>query len=148
MNNSPRNSLDYSNSQLEQFSDDALLEVLPEKTDEDNSTKYVLIKHDYYSTDSEHGREILSVFLTSLINSSYNSLVIYLIDKGVKLLDESDPLNNKMNRLIEKSESVIASEDSIIFYNVNLSNVSKIVQESLTSITSDIVYLDHLLILE
>lgn len=148
MNNSPRNSLDYTNSQLEQFSDDALLEVLPEKTDEDNSTKYVLIKHDYYSTDSEHGREILSGFLTSLINSSYNSLVIYLIDKGVKLLDESDPLNNKMNRLIEKSESVIASEDSIILYNVNLSNASKIVQESLTSITSDIVYLDHLLILE
>lgn len=148
MNNSPRNSLDYSNSQLEQFSDDALLEVLPEKTDEDNSTKYVLIKHDYYSTDSEHGREILSGFLTSLINSSYNSIVIYLIDKGVKLLDESDPLYNKMNRLIEKSESVIASEDSIILYNVNLSNESKIVQESLTSITSDIVYLDHLLILE
>lgn len=148
MNNSPRNSLDYTNSQLEQFSDDALLEVLPEKTDEDNSTKYVLIKHDYYSTDSEHGREILSGFLTSLISSSYNSLVIYLIDKGVKLLDESDPLNNKMNRLIEKSESVIASEDSIILYNVNLSNASKIVQESLTSITSDIVYLDHLLILE
>lgn len=148
MNNSPRNSLDYSNSQLEQFSDDALLEVLPEKTDEDNSTKYVLIKHDYYSTDSEHGREILSGFLTSLINSSYNSIVIYLIDKGVKLLDESDPLYNKMNRLIEKSESVIAAEDSIILYNVNLSNGSKIVQESLTSITSDIVYLDHLLILE
>ena len=148
MNNSPRNSLDYSNSQLEQFSDDALLEVLPEKTDDDNSTKYVLIKHDYYSTDSEHGREILSGFLTSLINSSYNSIVIYLIDKGVKLLDESDPLYNKMNRLIEKSESVIASEDSIILYNVNLSNGSKIVQESLTSITSDIVYLDHLLILE
>ena len=148
MNNSPRNSLDYSNSQLEQFSDDALLEVLPEKTDDDNSTKYVLIKHDYYSTDSEHGREILSGFLTSLINSSYNSIVIYLIDKGVKLLDESDPLYNKMNRLIEKSESVIAAEDSIILYNVNLSNESKIVQESLTSITSDIVYLDHLLILE
>ena len=148
MNNSPRNSLDYSNSQLEQFSDDALLEVLPEKTDEDNSTKYVLIKHDYYSTDSEHGREILSGFLTSLINSSYNSIVIYLIDKGVKLLDESDPLYNKMNRLIEKSESVIAAEDSIILYNVNLSNGSKIVQESLTSITSDIVYLNHLLILE
>lgn len=148
MNNSPRNSLDYSNSQLEQFSDDALLEVLPEKTDEDNSTKYVLIKHDYYSTDSEHGREILSGFLTSLINSSYNSIVIYLIDKGVKLLDESDPLNSKMNRLIEKSDSVIAAEDSIILYNVNLSNESKIVQESLTSITSDIVYLDHLLILE
>lgn len=148
MNNSPRSSLDFSNSQLEQFSDDALLEVLPEKTNEGNSTKYVLIKHDYYSTDSDHGREILSNFLTGLINSSYNSIVIYLIDKGVKLLDRTDPLNGKMNRLIEKSESVIAAEDSICQYNVDLSNESKVVQESLSSITADLIFLDNILILE
>ena len=148
MNNSPRSSLDYSNSQLEQFSDDALLEVLPEKTNEGNSTKYVLIKHDYYSTDSDHGREILSNFLTGLINSSYDSIVIYLIDKGVKLLDRTDPLNGKMNRLIEKSESVIAAEDSICQYNVDLSNESKVVQESLSSITADLIFLDNILILE
>ena len=147
MNNSPRSSLDYSNSQLEQFSDDALLEVLPEKTDEGNSTKYVLIKHDYYSTDSDHGRDILSNFLTSLINSS-DSIVIYLIDKGVKLLDSDNPLNSKMHRLIEKSESVIVSEDSIIQYDVNFSDDAKVVQESLLSITADIVFLDHLLTLE
>lgn len=148
MNNSPRSSLDFSNSQLEQFSDDALLEVLPEKTNEGNSTKYVLIKHDYYSTDSDHGREILSNFLTGLINSSYSSIVIYLIDKGVKLLDRTDPLNGKMNRLIEKSESVIAAEDSICQYNVDLSNESKVVQESLSSITADLIFLDNILILE
>ena len=147
MNNSPRSSLDYSNSQLEQFSDDALLEVLPEKTDEGNSTKYVLIKHDYYSTDSDHGRDILSNFLTSLINSS-DSIVIYLIDKGVKLLDSDNPLNSKMHRLIEKSESVIVSEDSIIQYDINFSDDAKVVQESLLSITADIVFLDHLLTLE
>ena len=147
MNNSPRSSLDFSNSQLEQFSDDALLEVLPEKTDEGNSTKYVLIKHDYYSTDSDHGRDILSNFLTSLINSS-DSIVIYLIDKGVKLLNSDNPLNGKMHRLIEKSESVIVSEDSIIQYDVNFSDDAKVVQESLLSITADIVFLDHLLTLE
>ena len=148
MNNSPRNSLEYSNSQLEQFSDDALLEVLPEKPDEGNATKYILIKHDYYSADSEHGREILSGFLTNLAASSYSSIVIYLIDSGVKLLDKDNPLDGKMNHLIEMSKTVIATDESIELYNVSLSMTQKIGHESILSITEDIAYLDNLLILE
>ena len=148
MNNSPRNSLDYSNSQLEQFSDNTLLEVLPEKTVEDFSTKYVIIKHDYYSTDSDHGREILSCFLTSLINSSYNSIVIYIIDKGVKLLDEANPHNKKMLRLIEKSDTVVVAEDSVNEYKVDLLDNSKISLENIQAIAADITYLDHLLTIE
>jgi len=148
MNNSPRNSLEYSNSQLEQFSDDALLEVLPEKTEEDNLTKYVLIKHDYYSTDSDHGREILSGFLTTLADSSYSSIVIYLIDSGVKLLDKDNPLYSKMKHLIEMSKTVIATDESIELYNVSFSMTQKIGRESILSITEDIAYLDNLLILE
>ena len=148
MNNSPRNSLEYSNSQLEQFSDDSLLEVLPEKNEEDNATKYVLIKHDYYSTDSEHGREILSGFLTTLADSSYSSIVIYLIDSGVKLLDKDNPLYSKMKHLIEMSKTVIATDESIELYNVSLSMTQKIGHESILSITEDIAYLDNLLILE
>ena len=38
MNNNPRNDLE--------FSDSTLLDVMPEKVDEDIATKYVLIKHD------------------------------------------------------------------------------------------------------
>ena len=49
MNSNPRNSLDYQGAQLEQLSDVSLLEVMQEKTDEETSTKYVLIKHDFYS---------------------------------------------------------------------------------------------------
>ena len=148
MNSNPKNNLDFSKPQLEQFSDDALLEVLPAKTDEGSSTKYVLIKHDYYSTDSEHGREILSGFLTSLISSPYNSIVIYLLDKGVKLLDESNLLYNKMLRVIEKSDMVVAAEESINEYGIILPDDSKIALESILSVTADITYLDHVITLE
>lgn len=140
MNNNPRNDLD--------FSDNTLLEVMPAKIDEDIATKYVLIKHDYYSTDSDHGRDILAGFISNLADSSFNSIVVYLIDKGVKLLDEENPLFDKMLRLIEKSETVIATEESIELYNVIFSKTQKISVESLMSVTEDITYLDNLLILE
>lgn len=140
MNNNPRNDLD--------FSDNTLLEVMPAKIDEDIATKYILIKHDYYSTDSDHGRELLAGFITNLADSSFDSIVVYLIDKGVKLLDEENPLFDKMLRLIEKSEAVIATEDSIEVYNVVFSKTQKISVESLMSVTEDITYLDNLLILE
>lgn len=141
MNNNPRNDLD--------FSDNTLLEVMPAKIDEDNATKYILIKHDYYSTDSDHGRELLAGFITNLADSSFDSIVVYLIDKGVKLLDEENPLFDKMLRLIEKSEAVIATEESIEVYNVVFSKTQKISVESFMSVTEDITYLDnHLLTLE
>lgn len=140
MNNNPRNDLD--------FSDNTLLEVMPAKIDEDIATKYILIKHDYYSTDSDHGRELLAGFITNLADSSFDSIVVYLIDKGVKLLDEENPLFDKMLRLIEKSETVIATAESIEVYNVVFSKTQKISVESFMSVTEDITYLDNLLTLE
>ena len=139
MNNNPGNDLD--------FSDNTLLEVMPAKIDEDIATKYVLIKHDYYSTDSDHGRELLAGFITNLADSSFDSIVVYLIDKGVKLLDEENPLFDKMLRLIEKSEAVIATEESIEVYNVVFSKTQKISVESFMLVTEDITYLDNLLTL-
>lgn len=148
MNSNPRNSLDYQGAQLEQLSDVSLLEVMQEKTDEETSTKYVLIKHDFYSSDSDHGRELLAGFLASIRESSFSSVIVYLIDKGVKLLDESNPLHVSMLRLIEKSEMIIAATESISYYEVSYSSNSKIIEQSSVSIAEDITYLPNLLILE
>ena len=148
MNNNQRSDLDFSTAELDQFSNSTLLDVMPEKIDEGVATKFVLIKHDYYSTDSDHGRDILSGFLTSLTDSSYSSIVIYLIDKGVKLLDEENPLYDKMLHLLEKSETAIAAEESFDEYNVSYPVTQKISIESIMSVTEDITYLDNLLTLE
>ena len=148
MNNNQRSDLDFSTAELDQFSNSTLLDVMPEKIDEGVATKFVLIKHDYYSTDSDHGWDILSGFLTSLTDSSYSSIVIYLIDKGVKLLDEENPLYDKMLRLLEKSETAIAAEESFDEYSVSYPVTQKISIESIMSVTEDITYLDNLLTLE
>ena len=104
MNSNQRSSLDYQGAQLEQLSDVSLLEVMQEKTDEETSTKYVLIKHDFYSSDSDHGRELLAGFLASLSESSFSSVIVYLTDKGTRLLDGSNPLHESMLRLIESED--------------------------------------------
>ena len=148
MNNSPRNSLDYSHSQLEQFSDDNLLEVLPAKADEDNATKYVLIKHDFYSTDSDFGRQLLKTFLNSLCRSSYNSIVVYLIDKGTKLLDKTNPLYENLLNLSIKAELVIADRDSIDEYGVDIGTDSEIPYQTSDTISEDVICLSGLLVLE
>lgn len=148
MNNRPRNSLDYSHSQLEQFSDDNLLEVLPAKADEDNATKYVLIKHDFYSTDSDFGRQLLKTFLNSLCRSSYNSIVVYLIDKGTKLLDKTNPLYENLLNLSIKAELVIADRDSIDEYGVDIGTDSEIPYQTSDTISEDVICLSGLLVLE
>lgn len=148
MNNSQRSSLDYSGAQLEELSDVSLLEVMQEKTDEESSTKYVLIKHDFYSSDSEHGRKLLAAFLSSLCESSFDHVIVYLIDQGVKLLNDSNSLHEDMLRLIGKSEMTIAAAESLSFYDVTVPGNSKIVEQSARSIAEDVSYLPDLLILE
>ena len=66
MYNKPKNSLEYSEPVIEQYSDNVVLEVMQQKTDEDTSSKYVLIKHDFYSSDSDHGRDMLKTIFNVL----------------------------------------------------------------------------------
>lgn len=148
MNNKPRNSLEYSEPVIEQYSDNDVLEVMPQKTDEDTSSKYVLIKHDYYSSDSDHGREMLKSVFKVLANSEFKNLIIYLVDKGTLLLDNNNPLFDSFQSLILKSEMVIADDESLTKYQVSCDLDSKITIQAFSSIAEDIVFLSNVLILE
>ena len=148
MNNSPRNSLDFSSTGLEEFSSDSLLEVMQEKTEDESASKYVLIKHDFYSSDSDHGREFLADFISRLCDSSYKSIIIYLIDKGTLLLDKSNPLFGDMLQLIQKAETVIADQESIDFYGMDIISNSKILIQPAGSIAEELIYLSDILTLE
>ena len=148
MNNNQRNNLDYPGAGLAQISDNTMIDVLPEKTDDDSSTKYVLIKHDYYSTDSDFGRQLLNTYLNGLCNSYYTSIVVYLTDKGTKLLDKTNPLYDSLIMLSRKTEIIIADQDSIEEYGVNISLDSEIAYQTSGSVAEDIIYLSDLLVLE
>lgn len=148
MNNNQKSSLDYQTPAMEDFAYNTILEVLQEKTADNNSSKYVLIKHDYYSSDSDHGRDMLSVFLEGLSEASFNTITVYLVDKGTLLLDRSNPLYDKMQLLLGKAEMIIADNESIISYGVDADTNPKIVIHSMRSIAEDLIYLPGILVLE
>ena len=148
MYNKPKNSLEYSEPVIEQYSDNVVLEVMQQKTDEDTSSKYVLIKHDFYSSDSEHGRDMLKTIFNVLANSEFKNLIIYLVDKGTLLLDNSNPLSESFQTLISKSEMIIVDDESLTEYQVSCDLDSKISIQAFSSIAEDIVFLQNILILE
>ena len=136
MYNKQKNSLEYSEPVIEQYSDNVVLEVMPQKTDGETSSKYVLIKHDYYSSDSDHGREMLKSIFNALAHSEFNSLIIYLVDKGTLLLDNNNPLFDIFQKLISKSEIVIADDESITKYQISCDLDSKISIQAFCSLPS------------
>jgi hypothetical protein len=148
MYNKPKNSLEYSEPVIEQYSDNVVLEVMQQKTDEDTSSKYVLIKHDFYSSDSDHGRDMLKTIFNVLANSEFKNLIIYLVDKGTLLLDNSNPLSESFQTLISKSEMIIVDDESLTKYQVSCDLDSKITIQSFSSIAEDILFLSDILILE
>lgn len=148
MNNSQKNSLDVVESTLIEKANSTVIEVLTEEKKKNTSSKTVLIKHDYYSSDSDHGRELLSLFLSSLRKSSFSNLIVYLVDSGTLLLDKSNPLYEQMKLLSEKTEMIIAASESMAFYGVNESDNSKVVVQTMEIIAEDIICLSDLMIFE
>ncbi len=148
MNNSPENNLGFIDTKPNNLSENTMIDVLQEKNIDEISTKNVLIKHDYYSTDSDFGRQLLKTYLSCLCNSYYNSLFIYLVDKGTRLLDKTNPLYDDLLNLSRKCEIIMADQDSINEYGVNVSLDSEIPYQTTSSIAEDIIYLSDLLILE
>lgn len=148
MYNSQKNNLEFSEDVIQEYSDNTVLEVLQQKEDDDNSSKYILIKHDYYASDSDHGRELLRSFFKAINNSRFNNLIIYLVDKGTLLLDKNNPLYDAFCDLITRSEMIIADKESLDFYGVEPDPDSGIVKQSADSIAEDILLIPGILILE
>ena len=140
--------VDYSKKTVKAKSDSTVLEILPQKEENESSAKTVLIKHDYYSSDSDHGRDLLRALLRALYKSQINKLVIYLIDSGTLLLDKENALFKTFQPLIAKSEMVIVADESILFYGIDADIDSNILTQPLDSIAYDIINLPDILILE
>lgn len=140
--------VDYSKKTVKAKSDSTVLEILPQKEENESSAKTVLIKHDYYSSDSDHGRDLLRALLRALYKSQINKLVIYLIDSGTLLLDKENALFKTFQPLIAKSEMVIVADESLLFYGVDADIDSNILTQPLDSIAYDIINLPDILILE
>ena len=95
------------------------LELYPEFIlDDTGSNMTVIIKHNYYSSDNDHGRDLLSSFLDVIIDEYKKISRIILIDSGVLLFDDNDKLYRYSQKFIELGIQLILCRESLSFYNV------------------------------
>lgn len=95
----------------------------------------IFIKHDYYSSDNEHGRDLLAIFLSQISESNTEIRSVMIVDQGVKLLSENNSIYNEIIEIINKSTLNYINEDSLNEYGITLSEELNVVK-----ITSDIFF--------
>ena len=117
MNNQEKSKLDIVSGDSVVIEQSPVIEVEPEKLEIFRGAGLaVLIKHDYYASDSAHGRELLRGFLKAL--SSKKDIIdrIFVVDSGVKLLADGNTLNNEFINLIKEIPVVTVCADSLEEY--------------------------------
>ena len=117
MNNQEKSKLDIVSGDSVVIEQSPVIEVEPEKLEIfQGASIAILIKHDYYSSDSAHGRQLLRGFLTAL--SSKKAIIdrIFVVDSGVKLLDDGNALYNEFINLINEIPVVTVCAESLEEY--------------------------------
>ena len=99
--------------------EDTALDLYPELLINDNdANKIILIKHNYYSSDDEHGRMLLSAFLDVIADESSKISSVFLIDTGVKLLTSGTSSSLFFKSVREKGVNLVICRESAELYEI------------------------------
>ena len=107
----------------------------------------VLIKHDYYSSDNDHGRLLLGSFLDTLTESGDPVNKLILLDTAVRLLEDSI-LFAKLLKLIEHSKFTYICEDSLAYFDIEYSSHDNVIVCSASDLSLELLQTDRLIVLE
>lgn len=120
----------------------------PEMTMLDVSgTLSVLIKHDYYSSDNDHGRMLLGSFIDGLIESGDPISKVILIDSAVRLL-EDDSFSAKLVKIFALSKYAYICDDSLAYFDIEYTSHDNIIVCSASDISMEMVQTGRLITLE
>lgn len=114
---------------------------------EENGTITVLIKHDYYSSDSDHGRIILSSFLDSLSECGNNISKVILIDSAVRLLNDVS-FALKIEKLFALAKNSYICEESLTYFGIEYVSHANIIVCPASDISMEIIEAGHLITIE
>ena len=113
---------------------------------DDNGRLSVLIKHDYYSSDTESGRILLGSFLDSLAECGDALLNVFLVDSAVRLL--YDPyLSAKLSKLLSLSRYSYICEESLAAFDVEYDSHDNVIVCPASDISMQIIQSAHLVTL-
>ena len=113
---------------------------------DENGTLCVLIKHDYYSSDTEHGRKILGAFLDTLAECGESISKIILIDSAVRIL-ENEMMYSRLDKLFALSRCSYICEDSLAEFDIEYISHDNVILCSASDITMEIIQSEHLITL-
>ncbi len=106
----------------------------------------VLIKHDYYSSDSDHGRSLLRAMLNALEGNA-GIIGILIVDSGVKLLSGDNDCSSLIRSLADQLElAPLVCSESLREYGITAPLYAK--EISSPEFMSEVTRADHLIIIE
>ena len=114
------------------------IKILPELEIEgsDNSIS-ILIRHDFYSSDNDHGKRLLNDLLLSLQTCGKDIDRIMFIDSGVKLLSSDSLIDHDcLISLINKAQNSCICSDSLDHYGID----SSMLPQKLITVTSEEIF--------
>ena len=107
----------------------------------------ILIKHDYYSSDNDHGRMLLASFLDTLAESGDSISKIIIIDSAVRLL-EDESCSAKLVKLFALSKYSYICDDSLAYFDIDYSSHDNVIVCSASDISMELIQTGHLITLE
>ena len=116
--------------------------------DDSNGSLTILIKHNYFSSDNDHGRELLSAFIDILLDEFSKISRIFLIDSGVLLMDPNDPLYKRFSQIIDLKIPVTCCRESIDRYSIDFTKDTNLNILSMHDIALEILNTPHLITLD
>ena len=114
---------------------------------DESSSLCVLIKHDYYSSDNDHGRMLLDTFLDTLIESGDQIGKVILMDSAVRLLAD-DSFSAKLIRLFTLSKYSYICDDSLAYFDIEYASHDNIIVCSASDISMELMQTGRLITLE
>ena len=114
---------------------------------EESGTLTVLIKHDYYSSDSDHGRILLGSFFDSLAERGSDIAKIILIDSAVRLLDDVS-FAQRIEKLFSLSKYSYVCEESLTYFGIEYVSHGNIIVCPVSDIAMEISDAVNLITLE
>ena len=107
----------------------------------------ILIKHDYYSSDNDHGRLLLGSFLDTLVENGDPVNKLILIDSAVRILEDG-LLSAKLFKLIDLSRSTYICDDSLAYFDIEYTSHDNVIVCSASDISLELFQTDRLIVLE
>ena len=124
MNNREKSKLDIVSADSVVIETSPVIEVEPETLDiSSDSSLTVLIKHDYYSEDSAHGRDLIRAFITALSYRKADIARILVTGSGVKLLTGNNTLYKEFKELLSDVAVLTVCHESLDVYGVSISDL-------------------------